>query len=124
MTLKLGMHHWVLEYYQSYSNDPDLFYGKVKFGPLCFCMGKKVTQMDFSETILAYDVKVGRYQRSMSFSDLGPRSLRFTFSNFFSLETARSIKAKFHVKPPWDRRMKICSNGPGHMTNIAPLPIW
>ena len=47
MTLKLGMQHWVLEYYQLNSNDdPGLiltFYGKVKGlcalraknGPLC-----------------------------------------------------------------------------------------
>ena len=25
-----------------------------------------------------------------------------TYSNFFSLETARPIEAKFHVEPPWD----------------------
>ena len=25
-----------------------------------------------------------------------------TFSNFFSLETARQIEAKFHVDSPWD----------------------
>ena len=62
MTLKLGMQHWVLEYYQIYSNDdPEftLFYGKVKFGSLCFCMGKR-KKMEFSETIVVYDVKVGR----------------------------------------------------------------
>ena len=35
-----------------------------------------------------------------------------TFSNFFSLETARSIEAKFHVEPPWDWGTKSCSNGP------------
>ena len=34
----------------------DLFYGTVKFGPLCFCMGKKT--VDVSETIVVYDVKV------------------------------------------------------------------
>ena len=39
------------------------------------------------------------YQRSRSFINLGPRSLRFTFSNFFSLETAMPIEAKFHVEP-------------------------
>ena len=44
-----------------------------------------------------------------------------TFSNFFSLEIARLIEAKFHVEPPWDRRMKVCSNGPGHMTNMAAM---
>ena len=63
------------------------------------------------------------YQRSRSFIDLGPRSLRFTFSNFFSLETATPIEAKFYVEPPWDRGMKICSNGPGHMISMAAMPI-
>ena len=36
----------------------DLLYGKVKFGPLCFYVGKT---MDISETSVVYDVKVGRY---------------------------------------------------------------
>ena len=44
-----------------------------------------------------------------------------TLSNFFSLETARPIEAKFHVKPPWDRGTKVCSNGLDHMTNMAAL---
>ena len=47
-----------------------------------------------------------------------------TFANFFSLETAKLIEAKFHVKPPWDGITKICSNGPGHMTNMATMPIY
>ena len=34
-----------------------------------------------------------------------------TFSNFFSLETARPIEAKFCVEPPWDSGLKVCSNG-------------
>ena len=46
-----------------------------------------------------------------------------TFSNFFSLETARPIKAKFHVEPPWDLGTKVYTNGPGHMTNVAAMPI-
>ena len=64
------------------------------------------------------------YQRSMSFIDLGPRSLRFTFSNFFSLETAMPIEAKFHVEPPWDGGMKVCTNGPGRITNMAAMPTY
>ena len=36
-----------------------VFYGKVKFDPLCFCMEKGKT-MGFSETIVVCDVKVGR----------------------------------------------------------------
>ena len=62
------------------------------------------------------------YQRSRSFIDLGPRSLRFTFSNFFSLDWP--IEAKFHVVPPWDGGMKVCSDSPGHMTNMATMPIY
>ena len=64
------------------------------------------------------------YQRSRSFNDLHPKSLRFTFSNFFSLETSRPIEAKFHVEPPWGRRMKVCSNGLCHMTNMAAMAIY
>ena len=37
--------------------DLDLFYSNVKFGPVCFCMWKKVKTMDFSETIVACDHK-------------------------------------------------------------------
>ena len=46
-----------------------------------------------------------------------------TFSNFFSLETAWPIEAKFHVEPAWDWGTKVCTNGPGHMTNMATMPI-
>ena len=37
--------------------DLDLFYSKVKFGPLCCCRGKGQTM----ETIVVYDIKVGRW---------------------------------------------------------------
>ena len=71
------------------------------------------------------NLHVYEYQRSRSFIDLGPRSLRFTtFSNFFFLETAMPIEAKFHVEPPLDGGMKVCSNGSGHMTNIDAMPIY
>ena len=47
-----------------------------------------------------------------------------TFSKFFSLDTAGSIEAKFHVEPSWDRGMKECSNDPGHMTKMAAVPMY
>ena len=47
-----------------------------------------------------------------------------TFSNFFSLEAARPIETKFHMGPPWDRGTKVYSNGPGHMTKMAAIPIY
>ena len=123
MTLKLGMHHWVLKYYQICSNDdPGLtliyFTARSNLVPYAFVL-EKVKTMDFSETIVVYDVKVNRYsylneyinlydyRRSRPFIDLVPGSLRFTtYPNFFSLETAEPIEAKFYVDPLWDGWMK------------------
>ena len=45
------------------------------------------------------------------------------FSNIYS-ETTEPVEAKFHVEPPWDRVTKVCSNGPGHMTKMADMPIY
>ena len=47
-----------------------------------------------------------------------------TFSNFFSLETARLIEAKFHVEPPCDGGMIVNVNGLRHMTKLAAMPIY
>ena len=64
------------------------------------------------------------YQRSRSFNDLGPRSLRFNISNIFDLKNPRSIEAKFYLEPPWDGGTEVYSNGLGHMTNMASMPIY
>ena len=47
-----------------------------------------------------------------------------TFSNIFSSETTEPIEAKFHMEPAFDRGTKVCSNGPGHMTKMAAMPIY
>ena len=47
-----------------------------------------------------------------------------TFSNFFSLETAWPIEAKFHVEPPWARIMKLDTNGLCHMTKMTAMSIY
>ena len=47
-----------------------------------------------------------------------------TFANFFFLETAGPVEAKFHVEPSWDKRTNIYSNGLGQMTNMAAMPIY
>ena len=52
------------------------------------------------------------------------RCRRPPFSNVFSSETARPIKAKFFVEPPWEGGTKVCINGPGHMTKMAAMPIY
>ena len=47
-----------------------------------------------------------------------------TISNIFSSETTGRIELKFHMETPLDGGMKVCSNGPGHMTKMAAMPIY
>ena len=101
MTLKVGMQHRVVEYFQVYSNDdPELtliyFTVRSNLIPYAF-VWEKGKIVDFSETIAVCDIKVGRfslpneyinryeYQRSRSFIELHPRSLRFNIFNLLLL---------------------------------------
>ena len=80
---------------------------------------EKVKTMDFSETIVVYDIKVGRcsqlneymklyeYQRSRSFIDLCPNLSDSIFLNFFFSIATRPIETKCHVKHPWDGGTKV-----------------
>ena len=103
MTLKVGMQLRVLEYFQICSNDdPELtltyFMARLNLIPYAF-VWEKGKIMDFSETIVVYDIKVGRfgllneymnhyeYQKLRSFIELHPRSLRF---NIFKLLLLRN----------------------------------
>ena len=61
---------------------------------------------------------------SRSFIDLIQGHSNSTFSNFFSLETARPIEAKFHMEPPSNRIMKVNINGVCHMTEMAAMSIY
>ena len=88
MTLKLGIQHSVLEYYQVYSNDaPGLtlscFTARSNLVRYAF-VSEKVKTMDFSETIVVYDIKVGRCnQLNESFmSTKGQRSKSLRFNIF------------------------------------------
>ena len=45
-------------------------------------------------------------------------------SKVFSSETTWPIRAKFYAEPPWEGGTKLCTNGPGHMTKIAAMPIY
>ena len=47
-----------------------------------------------------------------------------TISNDFFSETAGPIVTKFHIQPPGVLRKNSCSNGLGHMTNMAAMPIY
>ena len=103
MTLKVGMSHRVLKYFQVCSNDdPELtltyFTASSNLIPYAF-VWEKDKIMIFSETVAVYDIKVGRFsllneymnhyesQRSRSFTELRPRSLR---SNIFILLLLRN----------------------------------
>ena len=100
MTLKVGMQHRVFKYYPICSND-DLgltFTARSNLVSYAF-VWEKSNIMDFSETIVVYDIKVGRfiqlneymnlyeYQGSRPFIDLCPRSLRL---NIFKLLLLRN----------------------------------
>ena len=52
------------------------------------------------------------------------KSVGFKFSNFFFLETARLIEAKFYVEPKWDRRMEVSKNDLRYMTKMADMSIY
>ena len=40
-------------------------------------------------------------------------------------ETAWLIKVKFYLDPPWEgATFNVYINGPGHMTKMAPMPIY
>ena len=65
MILKLGMQHRGIKLYKVYINvDPGLtltyFTARSNLDTLAFAMGKKMKTVDFSETIAACDLIVGR----------------------------------------------------------------
>ena len=41
-----------------------------------------------------------------------------------SSETAWPVKVQFHMEPPLNGGTKVYSNGPGHMTKMATMPIY
>ena len=53
-----------------------------------------------------------------------PSYVVHTLLNIFSLETIRPVKVKFHMELLWDWGTKVCSNGHGHMTKLAAMPIY
>ena len=44
--------------------------------------------------------------------------------SIFSSETTEPIKVKFHMELLWNRGTKVCTNGLGHMTRMAAMPIY
>ena len=65
MTLKVDMQHRVLDFYQVYSNNDSgltltYFMARSNFVPFVWEDNKT---MDFSETIVVYDIKIGRFSQ-------------------------------------------------------------
>ena len=95
MTLKVGMQHRVLKYYQVCSkNDPGFtltyFKERSNLGPYAF-VWEKSKIMDFSEIIVVHDIKVVRFSKLNEYMNLyeyqTSRSLRF---NIFKLLLLRN----------------------------------
>ena len=92
--------------------------------------------MDFSETIEACDLKIGRsrqlidfmkvyeYWRSMSFLDLGPRSCTYKNSNLIFSETTVPFWTKFCMKAFRYKEMKTWWHDANHMTKMAAMSIY
>ena len=46
------------------------------------------------------------------------------YLNIVFLETTRPIELKFHMMTPYGWLAKICANCYGHMTKMAPTPVY
>ena len=141
MTLKLGMQHQVLEFYQVCSNDdpgwPWPFFTAMSNAPLCVYMGTyfnsrfprnywslwsdswhiKSTKW-VHEDLWVPKVEVIHWPFS-KVTQISNISFKYQFDG-----ADQNFEAKFHVEPPWEREAEICSDGPGHMTKIAAMPVY
>ena len=109
--------------------DLNLFYGRSNLVS-CVFVWKKGKTMDFSETIVVYDIKLGRCSKLNEYMNLlnikgQGHSLTLvqghsdsTIVNFLSLETAKPFEAKFHVEPPWEEELRFVQ-----MVQVT-WPIW
>ena len=64
-----------------------------------------------------------KYQRSRSFTDLDPRSLRIISIKHFS-KPLGWFKPKLYIEPQWGWEIKVCSWSLGHVTKMAIKPIY
>ena len=124
-TLKFGMQHRVLECYQVCSNDAPwltltYFTTRSNLVPYAF-VWEKVKTMDFSESIVVYDTKVGRCSKLYEYMKLWvpkvrfmnwpcSKSLRLIFLNFFS-----SITTDLNISSGERYR----ANGPLVISNVC-----
>ena len=71
---------------------------------------------------------INKFQRSRLTFDLSAKVAHIvvpsTYLNIVFSETTRPIEIKIHMKTPYDRLAKIYTNWTGHMTKMAPTPIY
>ena len=71
---------------------------------------------------------INKFQRSrltFNFSaKIAHIGVQSTHQNIVSSETTRPFELNFHMKTPYDRLAKICTNCTGHMTKMATTPIY
>ena len=90
---------------------------------------------DFLTTVEAKDIIIARYvqlnetmaikefQRSRLTFDLSAKVGHIKVPSIFS-KTIRPIEFNFHMKTPYDKLAKICTNVFWHMTKMADIPIY
>ena len=65
-----------------------------------------------------------KYQRSRSFTDLGPIGPSDSISLKYSCKTAELIETKLHIEHQWGWEIKVHSWDLGHMTKVTIMPIY
>ena len=135
MSLKIGIQHRAL-----FCSNDDLWssYTKVKFGSICFYMGKFLNSgllrnhwspwfkvcMYMYRKLNEY-TKMYKFLRSRSFFDLCPRSLIF---HLFQTGSAPKPLGQLKLNCIWNlhesRGPKIYWNSGDHMTTMATMPIY
>ena len=71
---------------------------------------------------------MNRFQRSRLTFDLSAKVAHMgvpsIYKNIVFSEAIRRIELNFHMNTPYDKLAKIYTNGSGHMTKMADMPIY
>ena len=71
---------------------------------------------------------INKFQRSRLAFDFAAKiayiGVISIYWNIVFSETTRPIKLELHMKTPLVKGIAVCSDGPGHMTKMAAMPIY
>ena len=137
MTFEFGIKPQTQTYKVCSNDDPGLsltyFTARSALLPYAF-VWENAEVLDFRETIEVYEQKGGKnswwseymktyeYQRSRSFFDLCPRSLRFILSNI--LPSCWTYQSQISCRAFMIRGTKVCSNDGDYMAKMAAMPVF